>query len=277
MRRALAAAAVVVGLVLGLGRTDAPQAQEASTFEAIQQRGSIRMGATQAPPWYFKDPQSGEWSGFGTAVGRAMAEAMGVELEVVEVTWGNAIAALQANQIDLMFVLDATPQRALAVDFPSNPLLWYALAVLVRDGVEVEEWQDLNRPDISIAVTQGTTIESYVVANLPEAEILRFPTNSETVAAFQSGRADVASMFHPPLIALQARLGQGRILLPRPIRASPSSVGVRREADKTWRDWINTAITYWYQTGQSQAWYEEFLVEYGVDPKAVPAIQRELW
>jgi len=46
-----------------------------------------------------------------------------VELETVEVTWGTAVSALQANQIDIMFVLDATPERALAIDFPSQPLL----------------------------------------------------------------------------------------------------------------------------------------------------------
>jgi polar amino acid transport system substrate-binding protein len=100
-----------------------PAAAQQSTWSAIQERGSLRVGATQAPPWYLKDPQSSEWSGLGIAVGRAMAETLGVDLEVVEVTWGNAIAALQADKIDIMFVLDATPERAMAVDFPAAPLL----------------------------------------------------------------------------------------------------------------------------------------------------------
>ena len=38
-----------------------------------------------------------------------------VELEMVEVTWATAIAALQADKIDMMF-LDATPKRAMVVD-----------------------------------------------------------------------------------------------------------------------------------------------------------------
>jgi hypothetical protein len=27
----------------------------------------------------------------------------------------------------------------------------------------------------------------------------------------------------------------------------------------------------------SQGWYEDFLSDFGLDPKAVPAIQKELW
>ena len=130
---------------------------------------------------------------------------------------------------------------------------------------------------MTIAVTQGTTIDSYVSEHCPKAEILRFPTNSENVAAFQSGRADAASLFHPPLIALQKKMGMGKIVLPTPIRASASSAAVRREPDKTWRDWVSTAIAYYYETNQTQVWYDEFLQEFGVDPNATPPIRKELW
>ena len=248
-----------------------------STWDSIHQRKSLRIGVVQAPPWFLKDPATGKWSGFGYSVGKAMADTLGVKLETVEVTWGSAIAALQANKIDTMFVLDATPKRALAVDFPAQPLLYYALAVLGGEDLKMENWSDLNKDGIKISVTQGTTMERYVTKHLPKAEILRFPSNGESVAAFQSGRVDSVSLFHPPLIAMQKKMGKGKIVVPKPVRASASSAAVRMEKDKRWRDWVNTAISYWYITGESQKWYEEFLSDFGLDPKAVPAIQKELW
>ena len=248
-----------------------------STWDSIHQRKSLRIGVVQAPPWFLKDPATGKWSGFGYSVGKAMADTLGVKLETVEVTWGSAIAALQANKIDTMFVLDATPKRALAVDFPAQPLLYYALAVLGGDDLKMENWSDLNKEGIKISVPQGTTMERYVTKHLPKAEILRFPSNGESVAAFQSGRVDAVSLFHPPLIAMQKKMGKGKIVVPKPVRASASSAAVRMEKDKRWRDWVNTAISYWYITGESQKWYEEFLSDFGLDPKAVPAIQKELW
>jgi len=266
-------AIVSLFLLLMVGQATAAE----STWDSIHERKSLRIGVVQAPPWFLKDLATGQWSGFGYSVGKAMAETLGVKLETVEVTWGSAIAALQANKIDTMFVLDATPKRALAVDFPAQPLLYYALAVLGREDLKMENWSDLNQEGIKISVTQGTTMERYVTKHLPKAKILRFPSNGESVAAFQSGRVDAVSLFHPPLIAMQKKMGKGKIVVPKPVRASASSAAVRLEADKRWRDWVNTAISYWYTTGQSQAWYEEFLRDFGLDPQAVPAIQKELW
>ncbi len=267
---ALAAAAVT-------GMSSATMAQDLSTWDAIMERGTLRVGVTQAPPWFFNDPATNEWTGLGASVGKAMATELGVEFEPVEVTWGTAVSALQANKIDIMFVLDATPKRALAIDFPAQPLLYYALAVLADDEMEISEWQDLNQDGIKLAVTQGTTMDIYVTERLGNAEILRFPTNGESVAAFQSRRVNAVSLFHPPLIAMRSKIGRGQIVLPSPIRQSASSAGVRREDDKRFRDWVNTAISYYYTTGQTQKWYQEFLVEFGVDPATVPAIRREDW
>lgn len=269
--------AAFVALTALIAAVSAVQAQDTSTWDAIKERGTLRIGVTQAPPWFYKDPAGTEWTGLGPSIGNAMAAELGVELEPVEVTWGTAVAALQANKIDLMFVLDATPKRAVAIDFPAQPLLYYALAVLADDDLKIETWDDLNKEGIKIAATQGTTMDRYVTARLDKAEILRFPSNGESVAAFQSGRVNAVSLFHPPLIAMRKKIGRGQIVLPSPVRQSASSAGVRREADKTFRDWVNTAISYYYQTGQTQAWYEEFLASFGVDPSTVPAIRREDW
>lgn len=269
----IAAAVTAAAMLLPAGIA----AAQDSTWDTIQSRGTLRVGVTQAPPWYFKDPAGEEWTGLGASMGKAMADELGVEFEPVEVTWGTAVPALQSDKIDLMFVLDATPARAMAIDFPAHPMLYYALAVLADEELDVSSWSDLNKPEVKIAVTQGTSMDAYVTKQLSEAEILRFPTNGESVAAFQSRRVNAVSLFHPPLIAMRKQIGRGQIVLPDPIRQSTSSVGVRREEDKTFRDWVNTAISYYYETGQTQAWYEAFLTDFGVDPSSVPAIRREDW
>ncbi len=271
------ALAVVAAFLLAAGLPADGMAQGKPTLDAVKERGTLRIGAAQAEPWFFKDPATQQWSGFGVALGKALADSLGVKLEIVEVTWGNAIAALQGNRIDLMAVLDATPERQEAADFPKSPLLYYALAVLVRDGLEVKTWGDLNRKDLTIAVTQGTTIDAHVTKVAPNATILRFPSNAETMAAFQSGRADAASMFHPPMVILSQKVGKGRIVLPAPVYEAASSIAIRKEPDGHFREWLDTAVARYYASNQTQVWYEEFLRSRGIDPSKVPAIRRELW
>lgn len=279
MKKQIKISSITIWLLLGffyLGIASNALAAD-STWKSIHERGSLRIGVVQAPPWFYKDLATNQWSGFGYSVGKSMAETLGVKLETVEVTWGSAIAAIQANKIDVMFVIDATPKRALAVDFPAQPLLYYALAVLAREDLKVDNWSDLNKSGIKISVTQGTTMERYLTKHLPKATILRFPSNGESVAAFQSKRVDAVSLFHPPLIAMRKKMGRGKIVVPKPVRASASSAAVRLEDDKRWRDWVNTAISYYYTTDASQKWYEDFLTGFGIDPKTVPAIKKELW
>jgi polar amino acid transport system substrate-binding protein len=253
------------------------QAQAGGTMAAVKQRGVLRVGVTQAPPWYSKDPKSGEWTtGLGVSMGRAMASSLGVKFEAVEVTWGTAIAGLQSNKIDLMYMLDATPERAQAVDFPATPLLYYSLAVLARDDVPVRAWADLNNEKIRIAVPQASTMDKFVSETTPKAQIQRFPGNAEAIAAFQAGRVEAVCLFHPPLLAARQRLGSGKIVVPTPVRSQASSVAVRKEDDKAFLNWVDQAIAAHYKSGQTQKWYEEFLVSFGLDPKTVPPVMKEM-
>lgn len=266
----------VLALAVVIGTLAATPSHAQSTWEAIKERGTLRMGVTQAPPWYSKNPATGEWdSGLIVSVGKAMAEELEVELETVEVTWATAIAALQADKIDMMF-LDATPKRAMVVDYPKQPLLYISLAVLANDDLKVSTWEDLNNPDVSVAVPQATSMDAFLTRVIPNADIQRFPDNGAALAAFQSGRVDAVSLFHPPLLAARKKFGKGQLVIPTPAFSSPSSMAVRREADKTFRDWVDHTIFYYYETGRTQRWYEEFLTEFGLDPKASPVIQREL-
>src|SRR5262249_55646666 len=68
-----------------------------STWQQIKSSGALRIGVTPGEPWYFKDPASGQWSGIGYRMGQQIAQDLGVKLVPVETTWGNSIAALQAN------------------------------------------------------------------------------------------------------------------------------------------------------------------------------------
>lgn len=252
------------------------RAQAGGTLDQVKQRGSLRVGVTQAPPWYSKDPKTGEWaSGLGISMGKAMAQALNAKFEPVEVTWGTAVAALQGGKIDIMYMIDATPERAQAVDFPQAPLLYYSMAVLARDDLKVVKWSDLDQPSVRIAVPQASSMDKFLSENVGKAAIQRFPGNTEAIAAFQAGRVDAVCLFHPPLLAARQRLGQGKIVVPTPAQSQPSSAAVRKD-DKAFLAFVDKSLAGYYKGGQTQKWYEEFLVGFGLDPKAAPPVMKEM-
>lgn len=269
---------VLVAIVLGALASAAVLAQQpTSTWQQIKQRGELRIGVTPGEPWFFKDPASGNWSGIGYAMGQQVAKDLGVKLVPVETTWGNAVAAVQANQIDVMFVLDATDERKKAVDFPDAPFFWYAEGVLVRDGLKAGSWDDLNREDVKLAVTLGTAPDRDLTKRLPKAKIERFQNMDEAIAAFYSGRVDGAAFYHPALVMQQARVKKGTVVIPKPVVALATSAGIRQESDKQFRDFLDKEFDKYYKNGETQKIYEQFLVSRNIDPKKAPPIIKEQW
>jgi polar amino acid transport system substrate-binding protein len=268
---------VLVGAVLGFAAGALPPlAARAGTIEETKKRGTFRVGVTQAPPWFSKDPKTGQWSsGLGISMGKAMADALGAKLETVEVSWGNAIAALQSDKIDIMFMLDATPERKQAVDFPESPLLYYSLAVLARDDLPAKTWEDLNKPGVRIAVPQASSMDRFVSEHAAKADLQRFPDNAAAIAAFQSGRVDAVCLFHPPLLAARQRLGKGKIVVPTPAQSQPSSAAVRKN-DPAFLAWVDKQLAGFYKSGQTQKWYEAALSDFGLDPALAPPVMKEM-
>lgn len=279
-RRFLAITGAVAGsATFGLGTlaSGTARAAEASTLDRIKASKTLRIGVASAEPWFFKDPMSGTWTGVGIDIGQQLAHDLGVRMVPVETTWANAVAALQVNQIDVMFVLDPTPERRQAIDFPAAPLFYYAPGVLVKDTAQVQTWDELDKPATRVGVTLGTSIDRMVTQRLKQAAISRFSNNDEAIAAFAAGRVDVVAQFHPALVVQYARLKLGKVILPKPVEAIATSAGVRKEQNPAFRDWLSRKFTDYYKAGKPQAFFSAYLKSKGIDPSKVPGLLKEDW
>ncbi|KLN56704.1 transporter substrate-binding domain-containing protein [Variovorax paradoxus] len=272
-RRLRRAVALALAASLSLGSLAA--GAQTATLQKIKQSGELRIGVAPGDPWYFRDPASGTWTGLGVMLGEQVAKEMGVKMTPVETTWGNSVAALQAGQIDAMFVLDATEERKKAIDFPASPLLWYAQGVLAKEGLVAKNWADLDKPEVRIGVALGTATDRDLTTRLPKAKIERFTNTDETVAAFMSGRVDAIGFYHPALVIAYSKIRKGKVQVPQPVVALPTSVGIRREADAGFRNQLDGIIAKLYVSGQTQALYGQYLKTKGIDPATVPGVMKE--
>lgn len=252
-------------------------ADDASTLERIKQDKQLRIGVTSAEPWFFKDPMTEKWTGVGIAMGEKLAAALGATLVPVETTWGNAVAALQANQIDLMFVLDPTEERRKAIDFPDAPLFYYAMGALVAANSTAKSWDDLDKAGTRIGVTLGTSLDKNMTAMVKNAEINRFSNNDEAIAAFAAKRVDVVVQFHPALVVQYSRLKLGKVILPTPVNPVQTSAGLRKEANPAFRNWVSEQFTELYKNGVPDQIFNDYLKSKNIDPAGIPGLVKEAW
>ena len=69
---------------------------------AIMAKGTMIVGITDFAPMDYKD-ENNEWIGFDADMAKLVAEALGIEVEFVEIDWDNKIMELEAGNIDCVW------------------------------------------------------------------------------------------------------------------------------------------------------------------------------
>jgi len=235
-----------LGTIMGAAVTPAAAQQAGeTTFERIMRTKKLRIGAVAgAAPYYMKDLSTGKWGGFYIDLSQALADELEAELEITETTWGNSVLELQSGKIDIFFGLNPTPKRALVIDF-SVPVFNNAFTMIGRKGLDLKTWEEFNNPDIKISVDAGSSQDQVATRLCPKAQISRFKTADEAAAALMAGRVDAQCIVMMlSLTMTKKNPNLGRVIIPTPTFATTSNAGFRREADKTWRDYVNTWLEF---------------------------------
>lgn len=85
--------------------TEAPETEapaENSDKAYVQSKGVLVVGITDFAPMDYKD-ENGEWVGFDADMAKAFAASLGVEVEFVEIEWGNKVLELNGKSIDCVW------------------------------------------------------------------------------------------------------------------------------------------------------------------------------
>jgi polar amino acid transport system substrate-binding protein len=268
---ALAATAVPGSLLVGSAAlAQAPAAE--STLERIKRTKVIRAAALPGElPYFLKNLNTGEWSGMAVEMCKDIAKVFDAKIDWLESTYGNSVLDLQAGKIDLAFALNPTPQRALAIDF-SHPVFMHGFGMVARKGFTAKTWSDINKPEVRVVCDIGSVHETSARRFAPKSQITAYKTRDECVLAVQSGRADVVIMavvIGLTAVAKNPNLGQF-VMLTNPTVQLPNCMGIRKEADKGWRDFLDSWVDFNRGVGQIREWMYAGLALNGVDPDTIP-------
>jgi polar amino acid transport system substrate-binding protein len=259
-------------LASALASPASAEAAADNTLDRIRSAKVMRIAVLPGElPYFNKDLASGTWSGMCIEMANDIAKLLDVKLDYIESTYGNSILDLQSNKIDVGFALNPTPQRALVVDF-CGTVFNHPFGAMLKKGLEAKTWADINKPEVKIAVDAGSANEAVARRFAANATIKSLRSRDEVMLEMSSGRVDCvvnALVLGLTAIAKNPNLGTYKILQGPPV-AIPSSMAVRREPDKTWRDFLATWIDYNRGIGQMREWFIKGLSLSGVKAEDVP-------
>ena len=177
----LTMATLVLGLTVSTANAD---------LEDILNAGVVRIAVPLDVPVYGFLDENQEPAGIDIDIARKVAKALGVKLQLTQITGMNRIPYLITKKADLVIsVMGASDSRAKSIMFTSP---YSAILAGVFGPAKIGLLTDLSEVgDLSIAVPRGTTQDMWITELHPDGNIIRFEDDASAAAAFVSGQADL--------------------------------------------------------------------------------------
>jgi polar amino acid transport system substrate-binding protein len=227
-------AAALVAFALGC-----VSAAWADKFEEILSKGVIRIGVPLDVPPFGSQNVNREPEGFDVDMANMVAKALGVKLELTQITGANRIPYLLTDKVDIVIsVMGLTPERAKQIMFTA-PYANTSLAVYGPKNLNVKSAADLG--NYKVAAAKGTTQELALSAMNPKANIIRTEDDATAAAAYLSGQAQIFATNSLVAIDLAKKNPNKEFDLKFTIRRSPAHMGVKMGEHSLAR-WLDSFI-----------------------------------
>lgn len=176
----------------------------ADRLDDIKKAGVLRVATFDSnPPFGFVDPKTNKIVGLDVDYAKAVADKLGVKLDIQPTNPANRIAFLTSKKVDLVFAnFTITDERKKEVDF-STPYFASGTQFIAKKGT-LKSPDQLN--DLRIGADKGTTNEQQVRAQFPRATIVAYDDTPFAFAALRTGNVQAITQDGPKLVGLLANV-----------------------------------------------------------------------
>ena len=201
---AIAAAALMVVALAGCSSSSSSSSSSSASASAsastsatatemvLVNSGTLTVGTSpDYPP--FENLEGDEIVGFEVDLVNAVANKLNLKVEYKSMNFDSIISAVEAGtQIDVgMSGFSVTPERAKEIDFTSTFYTDDLGVATLKDG-QYTTADSLNAEGVKIGVQSGTTGESAMKENYPNAEVVSYTSSNDIFAALSAGKVDAA-------------------------------------------------------------------------------------
>lgn len=248
MMKKLSVMILALALLPGL----AAAARAGETLAEVKAKGVLTAGVKDSlPPFGYVDAQTRTIVGYDVDFVKALADKLGVKLELKPVTSASRMPQLSEGNIDVIAAtMTKTAERAKQIDF-SHTYFKTGQKFLAKKGA-VKSLKDLEGKKIGTA--KGSTSEQNAAKALPTATILSFDDYPQAFLALQQGKVQAVTTDESILAGIRAKApNQDAFEIPDiQISDEPYGLGMRK-GDANFVKFVNDTLLEMERSGQAQA------------------------
>lgn len=189
-------AAIILSAALVVALAACGSSKDSDSDKSSGKAETLTMGTNASfPPYEYVD-DNGNIVGIDAEIAQAIADKLGMKLEIKDMEFESLVPAVKAKSIDLALAgMTVTDERKQSVNF-SDSYSTGVQVVIVKENSEIKTVDDLKGK--KIGVQAGTTSDTYCTDDFGEENVKQFSNGSLAVAALANGQVDCVVIDNEP-------------------------------------------------------------------------------
>ena len=245
-----AAASSVASSAAASSEAASAAATELTTVEA----GKLTMATKAAFPPYEMTTDAGEFEGIDIETAQAIADKLGLELQIDDMDFDAALLSVQQGKADIVMAgVTVTDERKAVMDFSDS----YATGI---QSIIVPEGSDIASPDDlagkKIGTQRGTTGYIYCSDDFGDESVVAYDDGLTAVQALNNGQVDAVVIDNAPAKEFVAA-NPGLVILDTSYAEEDYAIGVAKGSSL--KDAVNAALEELKADGTLQSIVDKYI------------------
>ena len=218
--------------------------------------GVLTMGTNAAfPPYEYYDGD--EIVGIDAEIAAALADKLGLELEIVDMDFGSIVSSVQTGKIDVGIAgMTVNEERLQNVNF-TNSYATGVQVIIVPEGSDIASADDLEGK--LIGVQENTTGHIYCSDDYGEDNVIPYTNGATAVQALTQGKVDCVVIDQQPALNF-VETNEGLTILSTEYVTEDYAIAVNKD-NAALLDALNSALDELIEDGTVQSILDKYITE----------------
>ncbi len=233
-----------------------------SALNEILSSGKLKAGTTgDFYPFSKRDTATNDYEGFDIDVLKELAKDMDVEIEFVATDWKTLVSGVVAGSYHITGSASIQAKRMKAAGYSDTYMSVVIKAFTTEDKVSrFNGWDSINKSDVKVATTLGTTFEKLSKDWFPNAELTLIEGPARGYQEVLAGRSDVfitSNVEGSTLLSKYPNIKEIPVSEPR----NPTPLAMLLpQADQVWINYVD----HWIKIKKTRGFFKTLAKKYGL-------------